>query len=353
MGDIARMKSSDLAVPGKRLRIGWQLPKGMDFDEWLECGRTLREIEGSVQWWIGDWWRYGEDRKEYGTGRETAELVGFDYQTCRNAAWVASEFQLSRRRDNLSFTHHADVAALPPSKQDEWLDIAERDKLSSKQLRSVIFQSKIDAKKLEFASLGGDLPSGVYVGDFRELSPQVISDSSVELVFIDPPYDEGAIPLYEAAALEAARILKPGGSLISYCGHTQLPCVLPLMSAYLKYYWIGADVHDGGPMAQMIRFGIQVGFKPLLWFVKEYRVDVQSYIVDTILHKREKDIHPWQQAEATAEHFISRLTTPAGLVIDFFAGGGTTATVAKRLGRRWITFEIDETVINKLVERVS
>jgi hypothetical protein len=28
------------------------------------------------------------------------------YQTCRDAAWIAENFELSRRRDNLSFAHH-------------------------------------------------------------------------------------------------------------------------------------------------------------------------------------------------------------------------------------------------------
>jgi hypothetical protein len=59
--------------------------------------------------------------KEYGTGRESAEKIGVEYQTCRNLAWVAGEVELSRRRDNLSFSHHAEIADLPPAKQDKWL----------------------------------------------------------------------------------------------------------------------------------------------------------------------------------------------------------------------------------------
>jgi hypothetical protein len=45
---------------------------------------------------------------------------------------------LSRRRDNLSFGHHATVAALPPPLQDEWLDRAERDDLSVMKLRQAV-----------------------------------------------------------------------------------------------------------------------------------------------------------------------------------------------------------------------
>jgi hypothetical protein len=39
--------------------------------------------------------------------------------------WVASRFELSRRRDNLSFSHHREVAALPPEEADDLLDRAD------------------------------------------------------------------------------------------------------------------------------------------------------------------------------------------------------------------------------------
>ena len=40
-----------------------------------------------------------------------------DYQTLRNYAWVARRFAMSRRRDTLSFGHHAEVPALPEPEQ--------------------------------------------------------------------------------------------------------------------------------------------------------------------------------------------------------------------------------------------
>ena len=34
------------------------------FDEWESVGAFLHQVDGAVQWWIGDWLNYGE--KAYG-----------------------------------------------------------------------------------------------------------------------------------------------------------------------------------------------------------------------------------------------------------------------------------------------
>ena len=50
--------------------------------------------------------------------------------------------------------------------------------------------------------------------------------------------------------------------------------------------------------------------------------------------------YPTQKPEALLERVISSSTNPNGLVIDFFGGSGTTAAVAEKLGRRWITSDL-------------
>ena len=56
---------------------------------------------------------------------EAEDWEGPAYQSCRDAAWVADKFEVSRRRDNLSFGHHKEVAALPAGQADGLLDWAE------------------------------------------------------------------------------------------------------------------------------------------------------------------------------------------------------------------------------------
>lgn len=48
---------------------------------------------------------------------------------------MAGRFELSRRRDTLSFGHHAEVAALPAPEQDFWLRTAEQSGWSTRRLR--------------------------------------------------------------------------------------------------------------------------------------------------------------------------------------------------------------------------
>ena len=173
--------------------------------------------------------------------------------------------------------------------------------------------------------------------------------SSVELVFTDPPYDEESVPLYGEAARIAARILKPGGSFIAYSGQKYLPEVFDeCRSSDLRYWWTGACVHAGGNQI-LQKLGIRCGWKPLIWFVKGTRGDVQNVLLDTISGDREKDDHEWQQSEREAAYYIEKLTSPNGLVVDFFVGGGTTPAAAKKLGRQFIGFEINA----KHIERAS
>ena len=50
--------------------------------------------------------------------------------------------------------------------------------------------------------------------------------------------------------------------------------------------------------------------------------------------------YPTQKPEALLEIFIKASTKPGDLIMDFFAGSGTTLAVAEKLGRRWIGCDI-------------
>ena len=95
-------------------------------------------------WWIGDWLAFGE--RKYGHMYEEAvEMIGFSYATLRRAVWTGKQFELYRRRYNLSWSHHLEVAALPSEQQDKLLDKAEKEGLSVHNLRRRVRELKNEA----------------------------------------------------------------------------------------------------------------------------------------------------------------------------------------------------------------
>ena len=194
------------------------------------------------------------------------------------------------------------------------------------------------------------LAPGLHHGDFRKLS-SIIEDSSVELVFTDPPYDKDSVPLYGDAARVAARILKNGGSFITYSGQRHLFDVMSACMAHIDYLWMISGRH-GGDNNLLQKLGIRCGWKPLLWFIKGTRGDVQKIIYDVITGEQEKAEHEWQQSLKEAKYYIENLTSPGGRIVDFFAGSGTTAIAARSLGREWIGFEINAATAEKATQRV-
>lgn len=106
----------------------------MDHPHWVALGRRLGRISRSNQWWLGDWLLYGTAKwgEKY---VEAAKITGYDVRSLANMASLAGCFEMSRRRDDLSWSHHAVVAALDPGEQDRWLDMASAERLSVADLR--------------------------------------------------------------------------------------------------------------------------------------------------------------------------------------------------------------------------
>lgn len=50
--------------------------------------------------------------------------------------------------------------------------------------------------------------------------------------------------------------------------------------------------------------------------------------------------YPTQKPETLAQRILELCTSPNDLIMDFFGGSGTTAAVAEKLGRKWITCDI-------------
>lgn len=126
--------------------VTWQPPEGMDQRTWIMAGRRLGALGRVSNWLIGDWVREGITRwgERYA---EASRITGFDPHSLRNMAYVASRFDLSLRRDNLTWSHHALLAALERDEQVYWLDQATELKWSVADLRTMMRSARRGSAK--------------------------------------------------------------------------------------------------------------------------------------------------------------------------------------------------------------
>jgi hypothetical protein len=110
----------------------------LSFDEWVDLGRKLHRSSSVLSWYIGDWWIAGERR--YGDRAQAAAMGIFahGFGAMVNMGTVCRKFESPRRRGLLSFSHHAEVAALLPEKADAFLDHAQHNEWSKGELRKQI-----------------------------------------------------------------------------------------------------------------------------------------------------------------------------------------------------------------------
>jgi hypothetical protein len=104
---------------------------------YAECEAIARmcvKVRETANWVLGDILLYAERFGESYAQLEAA--TGYRQSTLMNYVSVSKRVPLERRRPNLSHGHHAEVAALDPAEQDEWLDEAERQLWNRDDLRT-------------------------------------------------------------------------------------------------------------------------------------------------------------------------------------------------------------------------
>jgi hypothetical protein len=123
---------------------GLRFPGEVPFEAWERAGERISRMVNSAAWYLGDWLVYGQERYD-DRYRRVIATMGLDYQTLRNYAWVARSVNYERRRSDLSFQHHAEVASLDPAGQSHWLELAARHGWSRNQLRRNLREGREDA----------------------------------------------------------------------------------------------------------------------------------------------------------------------------------------------------------------
>ena len=68
---------------------------------------------------------------------------------------------------------------------------------------------------------------------------------------------------------------------------------------------------------------------------------------------KEKTVHPCQIPELLIERIILTTANPGQIIIDVFAGSGTTSKVAQELGFDSVSYEVDSHYCEIIKQRVS
>jgi site-specific DNA-methyltransferase (adenine-specific) len=230
----------------------------------------------------------------------------------------------------------------------------------------------------------------IYQGDCIDLLSQV-PDGAVDMVFADPPFnlnkkytstndqltDAAYMAWTERWVRESVRVLKPGGSILVHnIPKWLVQCVTVLNKEADFKHWISWDAPTApmGKSFQPAHYGILFYTKPgdhkfyelryphkrcrkkkgCNHLLKDYGgkkdtvhpfgplvSDVWTDI-HRIKHKKFRDDHPCQLPVHLLERLILGCTDEGDVVLDPFMGTGTTAIAAKRLGRQYVGFEIDD-----------
>lgn len=227
---------------------------------------------------------------------------------------------------------------------------------------------------------------------------------SVDLVFADPPYNlqlggdlsrpddstvngvtedwdqfdtMDAYDLFTHDWLKAARrILKPNGSLWvigSYHNIFRVGCVLQD-----QQFWIQNDViwRKSNPMPNFRGTRFTNAHETLIWATKSedsrptFNYDAMKMMNDGVQMRSDWTLpictgrerlkksdgnkaHPTQKPESLLHRVIISTSNPGDVVVDPFFGTGTTGAVAKKLGRDFIGFEMEEDYILHAQRRID
>lgn len=208
----------------------------------------------------------------------------------------------------------------------------------------------------------------------------------VALIYLDPPfasgkprtgrggtYDDPAGPaalqaLYERLWLARA-LLRDDGSLLLHCDHRLSPALALVCDELFGRGDRGPGSHQPGFRNELIwHYGLGGSSRrsypkkhdSILWYTKGRTWTFHAPLVPATSQKlrgqlkhepdvwvmpslnnqsRERCGYPTQKPLALLEKLIAAHSDPGDVVADPYAGSGTTAVAARRLGRRWLACE--------------
>lgn len=179
-----------------------------------------------------------------------------------------------------------------------------------------------------------------------------IESESVNFVLTDPPYlvnyqsrdgrkvynDDNAAWLKPAFA-EVARVLKPDSFCVSFYGWNKAEKFLTA--------WKSVGLYPVGHFVWVKRYASRSRFvlyshESAYLLAKGHPARPRIILPDVLQWKYSGNrFHPTQKPVRALTPIIKAYTKPGDIVLDPFAGSGTTAVAAKYLGRKFIGIELN------------
>ena len=220
-----------------------------------------------------------------------------------------------------------------------------------------------------------------------------IPDKSIDLVVTDPPYgntncDFDCIVDEPTLLHELKRVIKPNRAVCIFCMLRMAVRLINIDPKWFRYEWIWAKNKGVGflqarqrPLRQhelILIFGDGVvDYKPQLSVGKPYRGielhtkqrhygKLQTHFANpndgfryptTLLPyancNNVNAVHPTQKPADLCEYLIRTYSNPGDVILDPFAGSGTTAVAAINSDRSFIGWERDEGYYNAALKRIE
>lgn len=272
MSGKLQRKAADLVVGNFALAPCGLTPVGSpSFDDWRQVGQWLQFAGGAVHWWIGDWLNYGE--RKYGEKyAEAVEATGFDYDTLKGDRWVAQQIELVRRRHNLPFAYHREVAALTAAQQDRLLAKAEKEEWTRAELREAVKRLTIAAAAKAAGEFDGTGYRVVYADPPWEYADQRtggIESGAASAHYPTLPVGE-ICDLKDAAGNLVREVIAPSAVTFLWATAPCLPEAMQVMSAWgfeykAQFVWDkvrGYNGHYNDVQHELLLIGLRGSCQP-------------------------------------------------------------------------------------------
>jgi DNA (cytosine-5)-methyltransferase 1 len=192
--------------------------------------------------------------------------------------------------------------------------------------------------------------------DFYPWCNENLDPGSVDVIITDPPYSKEYLHVWEQLSEVAKRVLKPGGYLIAYSGQLYLDRVKESLGKHMSYCWMISLYQTQATQIVHPR-NVVCTWKPILIYRNGAPGKIESCtgraLVDSFMTDfRDKDFHEWGQGESAVGYLMKIFSNPNELVLEPFAGGGTTLAVAKALKRRCVGIEKDPQYMDVIKSRL-